>query len=154
AYDSLRSATQLDPRNEAPYLDLMSLCLQHHTWDLALEISEVAQNNLPQSWRVRLQRGAVLALKGEVAAAENEVLQAVRIAPPQPVPQVALALVRVQLNHLPEAIDGLRACRSQNPRDYVTNWILGETLVQQGDDEAALPVLEEAVRLAPREAVP
>ena len=154
AYDSLRSATQLEPRNEAPYLDLMSLCLEHHTWDLALDISDVARNNLPQSWRVRLQRGAVLALKGDVAAAESEFLQAARIAPREPVPQVALALARVQLNHLPEAIDVLRACRSQNPRDYVTNWILGETLAQQGDDEAALPVLEEAVRLAPREAAP
>jgi len=154
AYDALRSATQLDPRNEAPYLDLMSLCLEHHTWDLALEISEAALNHLPQSWRVRLQRGAVLALKGDVAAAESEFLQAARIAPREPVPQVALALARVQLNHLPQAIDALRACRSQNPRDYVTNWILGETLAQQGDDDAALPVLEEAVRLAPREAAP
>jgi tetratricopeptide (TPR) repeat protein len=154
AYDTLRSATQVDPSNEAPYLDLMSLCLQHHTWDLALEISEVALNHLPQSWRVRIQRGAVLALKGDLAAAESEFLQAARIAPREPVPQVALALARVQLNHLPEAIDGLRACRSQNPRDYVTNWILGETLAQQGDDEAALPVLEGAVLLAPREARP
>ena len=154
AYDTLRAATQLDPRSEPPYLDLMSLCLEHHTWDLALEISEVALTHLPQSWRVRLQRGAVLALKGDVAAAEREFLQATRIAPREPVPQVSLALARVQLNHLPEAIDTLRASRSQNPRDYITNWILGETLVQQGDDEAALPVLEDAVRLAPREAAP
>ncbi len=154
AYDTLRSATQVEPRNEAPYLDLMSLCLQHHLWELAMEISDVALDHLPQSWRVRLQRGAVLALKGEVGAAESEFLQAVRIAPREPVPQVALALARVQLNHLSEAIDGLRACRSQNPRDYVTNWILGETLAQQGDDEAALPALEDAVRLAPREAAP
>jgi tetratricopeptide (TPR) repeat protein len=81
AYDALRSATRLDPRNEAPYLDLMSLSLEHHTWDLALEISEVALSHLPGSWRVRLQRGAVLALKGDVAAAESDFVQAAGMAP-------------------------------------------------------------------------
>jgi tetratricopeptide (TPR) repeat protein len=155
AYDALRSATRLEPRNEGNYLDLMSLCLTHHTWDLAMEISEVALNQMPQSWRVRLQRGAVLALKGEVEAAEKEFLQATRVAPRETLPQVALGLARVQLNRIPEAIQVLRSCRAEHPRDYVTNWILGETLAQQGDREnEAVTVLEEAARLGPREAAP
>jgi tetratricopeptide (TPR) repeat protein len=155
AYDALRSATQLEPRNEAPYLDLMSLCLDHHTWDLALEVSAVALGNLPQSWRVRLERGAVLALKGDLAAAETSFLDAARIAPQEPLPQVSLALARVQLGRVPEAIEGLRASRVRNPRDYATNWILGETLAQQADaEDEAISVLEDAARLGPREAAP
>jgi tetratricopeptide (TPR) repeat protein len=154
AYDALRSATKLEPGNEAPYLDLMALCLDHHTWDLALEISEVALERLPQSWRVRLQRGAVLALNGDVAAAESAFQQATQIAPRETSPQVALALARVQLDRIPEAVDGLRQCRTRNPKDFVTAWILGETLAQQGSDEEALAVLEDAARLGPREAAP
>jgi tetratricopeptide (TPR) repeat protein len=154
AYDALRAATKLEVRNEANYLDLMSLCMEQHTWDVALEISEVALHYLPQSYRVRLQRGAVLALKGEVAAAENEFLQATQAAPREVLPQVALALARVQLNRIPEAIQILRDCRARTPRDYVVNWILGETLAQHEDENEAIEALEEAARLSPREAAP
>ena len=154
AYDALRAATKLEVRNEANYLDLMSLCMEQHTWDVALEISEVALHYLPESYRVRLQRGAVLALKGEVAAAENEFLQATQLAPREVLPQVALALARVQLNRIPEAIQVLRECRARHPRDYVVNWILGETLAQHEDENEAIQALEEAVRLGPREAAP
>lgn len=154
AYDALRAATKLEVRNEANYLDLMSLCMEQHTWDVALEISEVALHHLPQSYRVRLQRGAVLALKGEVAAAENEFLQATQAAPREVLPQVALALARVQLNRIPEAIQGLRDCRARNPRDYVVNWILGETLAQHEEENEAIQALDEAVRLSPREVAP
>ena len=42
-----------------------------------------------------------------------------------------------------------------HPNDFLAAWILGETLSQQGGDEGeALPLLEEAARLGPREAAP
>jgi len=154
AYDALRAATQLEPANEASYLDLMALCMEHHTWDLALEISEAALDRAPQSWRVRLQRGSVKALQGDVEGAEKEFLAAAGIAPKEPLPQVAAALAEVQLQRSPDAVQRLRECRAQNPRDFVTAWILGETLAQEGSDDEAVAVLEEAARLGPREAAP
>jgi predicted Zn-dependent protease len=69
-------------------------------------------------------------------------------------PRVALALAHVQLNRLPEAISGLRACLAEHPKDYVVNWILGETLSQTEEANDAIPFLEEAARLGPREAAP
>ena len=64
AYDALRTATKIDPLDESNYLDLMSLCLDHENWDLSLEISEVALRQIPGSYKVRLQRGAMFALQG------------------------------------------------------------------------------------------
>jgi tetratricopeptide (TPR) repeat protein len=154
AYDALRIASRVNPDDEAVYLDLMALCVEHQTWDLAIQVSDAALGRVPQSFRVRVQRGAVFALKGEVETAEREFAEAARIAPHEVAPQVSLALARVQLNRVPEAIAGLRACRAEHPKDYVVNWILGETLSQAEDSGEALPLLEEAVRLAPREAAP
>lgn len=155
AYDALRTATGLEPGNESVYLDLLSLCVEHHTWDLALQVSGAALEHLPRSFRIRIERGAVFALKGELEAAEGEFAEAARAAPGEVLPQVTLALARVQLDRIPEAIAGLRAARSAHPKDYVVTWILGETLSQQPDAESeAIQVLEEAVRLGPREAAP
>jgi tetratricopeptide (TPR) repeat protein len=32
AYDSLRSAAQIDPKDERNYIDLMALCMDHENW--------------------------------------------------------------------------------------------------------------------------
>src|SRR5262249_25072887 len=142
------------PREESVYLDLMALCIEHHTWDVAIQVSEAALDRLPESFRLRVERGAVYALKGEVETAEREFIEAVRVAPHEVLPQGSLALARVQLNRIPEAIDGLRACLSEHPKDFVANWILGETLSQTEDASQAVGYLQDAVRLDPREAAP
>ena len=154
AYDTLRAAIQREPESESLYLDLLSLCIQHHTWDLALQVAEAAIDRVPQSSHLHIQRGAIFALKGDLDAAERDFAEAVRLAPGEVLPHVALALARVQFDRAPEAVAGLRACRAQHPNDYLVNWILGETLANQGEDEDALRALSDAVRLGPREPAP
>src|SRR5207248_7623360 len=41
AYDSLRTATQLEPSDEANYIDLIALCLEHRNYDLAADIAGI-----------------------------------------------------------------------------------------------------------------
>jgi len=156
AYDALRTATRIDPKDEANYLDLMLLCLEHENWDLSLEISEVALQFLPSSYKVRLERGAVFALKGQSADAESEFLAASRAAPKNNLPFVALALARMEQGKVAEAIQGLRERRSASPKDYLVNWILAEAISQDGPDRGsaaekeALAAAEDAVRTNPR----
>ena len=154
AYDTLREASRIDPGDESVYLDLMSLCVEHRTWDLALQVAEAALDRLPKSFRVRIQRGAVFALMSEMDKAEREFAEAARLAPDEVVPAVSLALARVQLDRVPEALAGLRACRGAHPKDYLTARILGETLAQGGEETEAIQALEDAARLGPREAAP
>jgi tetratricopeptide (TPR) repeat protein len=154
AYDALRAATRIAPGDESVYLDLMALCVEHQTWDLALQVAEAALDRLPQSFRLRVERGAVLALKGDVEAAERDFAAAVKIAPREVMPRVSLALAQVQLQRVPEAVAGLRTLRTEHPKDFVVNWILGETLSQTEAAEEAIPFLQEAARLGPREAAP
>ena len=160
AYDALRTAARIDPRDEANYLDLMSLCLKHENWDLSLEISDVGLANVPQSYRVRLQRGAVLAMKGRLQEAAGEFLAAAKLAPESNFPVVALAIVQIELKQTEQAVDLLRARRKSNPKDYLVDWFLGEALNQQGvesgsaNEKEAVESLQDAVRANPAAAPP
>jgi predicted Zn-dependent protease len=152
AYDALRTATQIDPNDETNYLDLMSLCLAHENWDLSLEISDIALTHTPNSYRVHLERGAVLAMKGRVEDAEKEFVEATRLDPKTSLPLVALAIIQIELKKPAEAAAALRARRKQDAKDYLVDWFLAEALVQMGADpgtaneKEAVMALEDAVR--------
>ncbi|MBZ5621951.1 MAG: tetratricopeptide repeat protein [Acidobacteriia bacterium] len=160
AYDALRLATQADPRDESNYVDLMVLCLTHQNYDLSLEISDIAIRLVPQSHRVRLQRGVVMAMKGRFEDAEQEFLTASRLGGEASLPFVALALVRMQMNKLPEAIEVLRRRRQLNREDYLVDWFLGEALSRDGappgspEEREAVGALEDAVRVKPDSSAP
>ena len=152
AYDALRTATTIDPKDESNYLDLMLLCLEHENWDLSLEISQIALEAIPQGYKVRLQRGAVYALKGRLEDAEREFFSATEAAPRVNLPYVALALVQVERSKHAEAIQVLRARRKLDRNDYLVNWILAEAITQEGaepgseSEKEAVEALEDAVR--------
>jgi tetratricopeptide (TPR) repeat protein len=160
AYDALRTATKIDPQDETNYLDLMLLCLEVENWDLSLEIADIALQVIPQSYKVRLQRGAVFALKGRLEEAENEFLAATKAAPKINLPYVALALVRIELSKFTEATQVLRERRELNSKDYLVNWMLAEAISREGAepgsgaDKEAVQALEDAVRANPGAAQP
>ncbi|MGH9853470.1 MAG: tetratricopeptide repeat protein, partial [Blastocatellia bacterium] len=155
AYEALRTATKIDPRDETNYLDLMLLCLEHENWDLSLEISGIALEMIPGAYKVRLQRGAVFALKGQLDEAEREFLAATQAAPAVNLPYVALALVKIETNKLAEATDVLRTRRALDPKDYLVNWILAEAIAKEetqpgsAPEREAVQALEDAVRVNP-----
>jgi tetratricopeptide (TPR) repeat protein len=154
AYDALRVAIRLEPADERNYLDLMALCLAHENWDLSLEISDIALQRVPASYRLRMQRGAVLAMKGRLDQAETEFRAAEKLAPDTGLPSVAVAIVALEKKEPERAITVLRRRREQHGGDYRVDWLLGEALMQQGSDEQAVPLLTEAVRLNPEAVQP
>src|SRR5262249_32328713 len=145
----------IDSRDERNYVDLMSLCLTHQNWDLSLEISDVALINIPNAFRVRLQRGAVMAMKGRLADAESEFNEAARLSPQSSLPVVASALVRMEMKEPEKAIALLRSRRKQNPNDYLVDWFLAEALVQENSSVIeATAALQDAVQANPTVAGP
>jgi len=149
AYDALRAATKIDPRDESNYLDLMSLCVAHENWDLSLEIAAIALENLPHSYRVRILRGAVFGMKGQLPEAESEFSAAARQAPQDSVPGIALAVVRLERKQPEQAVEVLRRDRADHPHDYRVCWFLGEALHQMGAEKEAMEALEESIRWNP-----
>jgi tetratricopeptide (TPR) repeat protein len=160
AYDALRTATRIDPLAEANYLDLMSLCLEHENWDLSLQISDVALRLIPTSYKVRLQRGAVLALQGKLDGAESEFRAAIRANPDVNLPYIALAQVQIERNQPEDAARVLRERRAMEKNDFLLNWMFGEALVHEGlaadspAEKEALQTLQDAIRINPSAAEP
>ena len=81
AYDALRTAANIDPTYAASYLDLIALCIAHRNYDLGLEIAGIGVQRLPDSDRLHLQRGIVLAMKEQFSDARTEFEIALKLAP-------------------------------------------------------------------------
>jgi tetratricopeptide (TPR) repeat protein len=155
AYNALREATKIDPADASNYLDLISLCLTHKNYDLALEIADISVARLPQSDSLHLQRGIVLAMKEDFRGARTEFESAVKLAPQRNVGYVALGLILLQLDKTDEAIKVLRQRASTGGGDYAVLWFLGEALTRSGavagsnDDKEAVDALSRSVSLNP-----
>src|SRR5262245_11909300 len=81
AYNALRTATEIDPKDENNYLDLATLCVDHANYDLGLEIVNIGIKNIPQSDRLHFQRGTLLAMKGQSAQALQDFETASKLSP-------------------------------------------------------------------------
>jgi tetratricopeptide (TPR) repeat protein len=155
AYDSLRSAIRLEPKAEENYLDLATICLEHDNLDLGLEIVDVGLQQRPDSGRLRLQRGVLLALKGLLDQAQKEFEAASRLGLKGSVPQIALAMAWMQNGQTPRAVELLRGRSRVAARDPQVLYILGLALMRSGAEPGdtawteAAAAFESAVRLKP-----
>jgi tetratricopeptide (TPR) repeat protein len=155
AYESYRTATRIEPAEEINYVDLVALCLTHKNFELALEIADIGVGRLPQSSRLHLQRGIVFAVKGQLPEARAAFESTLKLAPKAGLPLVALGLVLLQMDQVPQAIELLRGRVQSGADDYLALWFLAEALNRGGarpgtpDENEALQALEKSVRLNP-----
>ena len=155
AYDVLRKATQINPREESNYLDLAALCLDYENYDLGLEISDIGLRNIPNSDRLYLQRGVMRAMKGQVAESEKDFEMARSLAPQKTLPYVALGIAWMQLGEIQKAVEELQKQAQRNPEDFLVHYLLGEALLRSGPppgsdvESGAIRAFETSVRLNP-----
>jgi Flp pilus assembly protein TadD len=155
AYDALRAATQIDPKDENNYLDLATLCVDHANYDLGLEIVGIGVKNIPQSDRLYFQRGALLAMKGQSAQAVGDFETASKLAPNKSLPYAARGIVLLELGETSKAVVLLRQRASESPDDYMVQYVLGEALNRSGpalkspEENEAVQALEKSVSLNP-----
>lgn len=155
AYNALRTATQIDPKDENNYLDLATLCVDHANYDLGLEIVNIGIKNIPQSDRLYFQRGTLLAMKGQSAQAVGDFETAGKLAPNKSLPHAARGIVLLELGETPKAIALLRQRASASPDDYMVQYVLGEALNRSGpalkspEENEAIRALEKSVSLNP-----
>jgi tetratricopeptide (TPR) repeat protein len=156
AYDTLRTAAEIEPKDEANYLDLIALCLKHENFELSLEIAEIGTRMIPESPRLRLDRGVVLVMKGRLEEAVREFRAAGRLLPEDGLPQIAEALALIQMDKSPEAIALLRRQSERTPKDPRVFWLLGEALLRSGApagsdaERESISALEKSIQLDPK----
>lgn len=155
AYDALRSATQVDPRHEKSYGDLISLCMGFSNFQLGLDIANVGIHHLPTSYRLHVQRGVMQAKLGRLTEAQGDFQRAAQLSPQEPLPHATLAIALMQQGSLSDAVLTLRKQLQTNPDYFLSRYLLGEALVRSGvsasgnESEQALEAFETAVHLHP-----
>jgi tetratricopeptide (TPR) repeat protein len=155
AYNALRLATKLDPKNEDAYVELCELALDRDDYDLGLEITNIGLAQLPRSERLYLQRGVMRAMKGQFGEAESDYTTAQSLAPQEALPDVALGLVAMQAGQLQKSVDILRRAAARHPDHYLAQFWFATALLHAGatpntkEGDEALSALQTSVRLNP-----
>ena len=152
ANSALKSAIALEPADEDNYGDLASISLDHANYELGLEVVDEGLKHVPDSYRLHLQRGQILAQQGLSEESERELEIASRISPAKSAPYVALGLAWIQRGKMVEAAELLRARVKANAGDFALAYMLGLALNHLGaESEAeAKAAFETSVRLNPR----
>jgi tetratricopeptide (TPR) repeat protein len=132
AIDALREATRLAPDDEDSYIDLVALCIDHDSLDLAMEVLDVGLHYRPESDRLIFQRGIVHAMKNKFDLAEQDFQLASRLAPEKNLSYAGLGVTYMQTGNLPEAIRTLGERVVQKPDDATLRYLLGDALIRSG----------------------
>ena len=156
AISALREATQIAPEDENNYIDLATLCIDHDSYDLGLEILNVGLHYRPQSDRLVFQRGILHAMQSQFELADQDFELASKLAPEKNLSYIGLSVSYMHTGNLPEAIATLRQRVKAKPEDPLLQYLLGETLVRSGanpggpDFIEAKTAFEHSIRLNPR----
>ncbi|HKV38418.1 MAG TPA: tetratricopeptide repeat protein [Blastocatellia bacterium] len=160
AYEALRTATGIDPEDETNYLDLITLCLKTQDYKLGLEIAGIGLRLLPKSHRLHLERGVVLAMNSQFTEAEQEFQISESLSPKSGLAGVAMGMVLIQMDKVPEAIEVLRHESEKSPNNPEVFWFLGEALNRSGappgsdTEKRAVEALKRSISLDARLAEP
>jgi tetratricopeptide (TPR) repeat protein len=152
AYESLRTATKLDPAGEQNYVDLAALCLDDADYDLGLQVLDIGIHYVPNSYRMYVQRGFMLVMRGRTVDAEKEFQTASRIAPDKSLPYIALGEVWMQIGQAQKAADMLREKSKIPGADFLMSYVLAESLIRSGADTGtsmeteAVQALQNSIR--------
>jgi tetratricopeptide (TPR) repeat protein len=139
----LREATIAAPQDEANYLDLANLCIDHGNYSLAVEVVEVGLKNNPSSAKLLFQLGLLHVLSGNSERAQGEFEQAGRLEPASALPGAAIELSAIQQSRLTDAAASLREKVKRNPDSPVLWYLLGSSLIRSGADVGS-PEFSEA----------
>jgi tetratricopeptide (TPR) repeat protein len=153
AYDTLRTATRLEPTIEDNYIDLGMLCLEYENYDLGSEILDVGIHYIPHSYRFYVQRGVMLVMRGHMEEAEREFQIASTLAPEKTLSYVALSEVWMQSGRTQKAVELLREKTKVAGNDFIVPYIFALALIRSGADAGspqgaeARHALEVSIRL-------
>jgi tetratricopeptide (TPR) repeat protein len=146
AYRALRTATELEPEAEDNYVDFAGICLDNTNYELGLEIVNIGLKHLPDSYRLHLHRGLLLAHQDLMQESERDFEIASRLSPSESLPYVALGLAWM------ESGESAKAVMKSNPTDFMLPYILGIALSRSDAEPGgeARAAFEASVRLNPR----
>ena len=158
ALKTLRRAADLYPKEERHYIDFASICMEHSSLDIGIEVLEVGIRIVPQSARLHATLGALEVRAGQMERAEMMFARAQELAPTAAYGEVGMSLALLQSDQIEESIRRLRQQWAQNPRNPMVSFMLAQALLRketepgQAGYEEAQQLLRRTVELDPNHA--
>jgi len=150
AIQSLRQAAVLEPKREVNYLDFSTICMDYENYSLALEAADIGLAHIPSSYRLQVQKGAILEKLGRFGEAEKIVRRASLLQRDNSVALVSLGIIQTHAGKLQDAISTLSSAIKKFPSNFQMHYYLGVALEQTLKHDAhAAQAFRRAIRLNP-----
>jgi tetratricopeptide (TPR) repeat protein len=150
AIQSLRQAALLEPGREANYLDFSAICMDYENYPLALEAADIGLAHIPGSYRLQVQKGAILEKLGRFGEAEKVVRSASKLQEDNSIALLSLGIIQTHAGELQDAIKTLSSAIKEFPSNSQMHYYLGVALQQTLEhDAAAAEAFRAAIRLNP-----
>lgn len=157
AMKSLNRASEIDPEREDSYLEFSTICADHGNDALALETAEIGLSHLPTSYRLTVQKGAVLEKLGHLNDAESALRTAITMQTDNSIALLSLAVVLAHGGRTDEAEQTLAGAIRKFPDNYYMYYFQGKLLNQFEKStpgsidlkESARRSLEQSIKLNP-----
>jgi len=146
---AFREAARLVPGDEERWLDLTRQLMANGKYDDALDAVRQGLAANPDSYALRLRRGAVLLHSGQYREAEAVFRDLIAHGEPLDTTYVGLAQVLLRTGRAAEAVVELRQARTRLKDSFLLSYFLAVALDRAGKPEDSEQTFREAVRLAP-----
>jgi len=124
--------------------------MDYENYPLALQAADVGLAHVPDSYRLQVQKGAILEKLGRFGEAEEIVQKASKLQGDNSVSLLSLAIIQTHAGELQEAINTLSDAINTFPSNSQMYYYLGVALEQTLDqDERAAEAFKAAIRLNP-----
>lgn len=133
----LRRAADLYPREDRHYIDFASICMEHSSLDLGIDVLEVGVKNIPGSARLHASLGALLVRAGQLDRAAEEFETAQKLDPDAAYGNTGMGLALLQSDRLEEAVGLLRKQWAANPSSAMVAFVLAQALLRTGGEPSA-----------------
>jgi len=148
AIQSLRQAAMLAPEKEVNYLDFSTICMDYENYPLALQAADIGLAHAPGSYRLQVQKAAILEKLGRYGEAEKIVQKASNLQEDNSVALLSLAIIQTHAGELQDAINTLSSAIKKFPSNSQMHYYLGVAFEQTlHNDARAVEAFRAAIRL-------
>jgi tetratricopeptide (TPR) repeat protein len=132
AWNAFLVASELTPNDEKLYAFMADACTDQRDFDMGLRAVDVGLHYLPESARLRYERGLFLARLGRLADAKPEWDHAAQLAPDTYIAILALVQGDLYDGNIPVAAHRMAESVAAGHHDYQTLSLLGTVLMHAG----------------------
>lgn len=137
AYDALREGVLASPSDQDGYLNLITLCVDNNDLRLAGTIADRGVEAFPKSARLRVRRGAVDLILGQVEGARQNFREALERSPKDQEAYFFLALCDYQEGKFADAVQVLQKPVDEGFADSDVHYLMAECLMRSSASATA-----------------